>query len=297
MFTGLGPPEHGVRVNGKHKLGASLDTLAELLANHGYRTGAFVAAFVLNRKFGLDQGFHTYDDDLTKAHEQEVPEPLSVYRPGDVVVDDALAWLTEVTEERSGGDAAKGDTHPQPFFAWVHLYDPHYPYHPHAELADTAFADDASYDGEVAFMDRQVARLLDFLEKRRLKEHTLVIAVGDHGEGLEDHGEIEHGYLLNEEVLRVPLIVSLPGTLRVGERIDSMVTLAYLFPTVMDLMGIATPARGRGRSLAPALRGEPIPSTPSYAETDLPYDFWLEPTTERDDPAMEVRSDAAPGTL
>ena len=266
MFTGLDPPEHGVRVNGKHKLGASLDTLAELLANLGYRTGAFVAAFVLNRKFGLDQGFQTYDDDLTKAHEQEVPEPLSVYRPGDVVVDGALAWLTQVTQERSTADNADRGAQPQPFFAWVHLYDPHYPYHPHAELADTAFADDASYDAEVAFMDRQVARLLDFLEKRRLTEQTMVLAAGDHGEGLEDHGEIEHGYLLNEEVLRVPLIVSLPGTLRAGERIGSMVTLVDLFPTVMDLLGIATPARGRGRSFAPALRDKAELAAHHYRE-------------------------------
>src|SRR5439155_21423698 len=159
---------------------------------------------------------------------------------GEQVVDAALAWL-----EKAAGA-------PGPFFCWVHLYDPHYPHYSHAELAGTPFEGKASYDAEVAFMDRQVARLTAFLEARRLTPRTLVIAVADHGEGLGDHGEMEHGYLLNEEVLRVPLIVTLPGIVRGGARVETMVSLVDVAPTVLDLLGISTQARFPGRSLRPA---------------------------------------------
>src|SRR5207247_4868114 len=230
-------------------------------ADHGYQTGAFVAAFVLNSRFGLNRGFQTYDDDLAGAWRQAVPEPLSVYRPGDRVTDAALDWL----------DRAVATTGARPFFAWVHLYDPHYPYHVHAELAGTPFEGAASYDAEGAFMDRQVGRLTGFLAQRHLAETTLVIAVGDHGEGLGDHGEPEHGYLLNEEVLRVPLLVSLPGVVREGLRVSAVVSLVDLVPTILDVLEIPHEPRGRGRSLRAGLRGEGLPSLPSYAETDLPY--------------------------
>jgi arylsulfatase A-like enzyme/Flp pilus assembly protein TadD len=259
IMTGLEPPEHGLHVNGRSVLAPGIPTLAELLAANGYRTGAFVAAFVLNHRFGLDRGFGTYDDDLAGAREQTVEEHLSVYRPGDRVVDAALAWLD---------GAANAGT---PFFAWVHLYDPHYPNYPNDALAGTPFAGVASYDAEVAFMDRQVGRLLEFLDRRGLRDDTLVIALADHGEGLGDHGEQEHGYLLNEEVLRVPFIVSLPGTVRAGHRVGSIVSSVDVLPTVLDLARVAHPSAGRGRSLRAALAGEPIPSVPSYAETDLPF--------------------------
>ena len=167
MLTGLDPPEHGARVNGEHRLGEGIPTLAELLRERGYRTGAFVAAFVLDSKFGLDRGFETYDDDLTGAHEQEVPEALSRYRPGHLVTDAALGWLRGVTDEEAGARE-------RPFFAWVHLYDPHYAYHPHPELEGTAFEEQRTYDAEIAFVDQQVARLLSFLEERQLTNQTLV---------------------------------------------------------------------------------------------------------------------------
>jgi arylsulfatase A-like enzyme/tetratricopeptide (TPR) repeat protein len=265
IFTGLEPPEHGVRVNGKHKLGAAPRTMAEILAARGYRTAAFVAAFVLDRKFGLGRGFETFDDDLAGAQSQEVPEPLSVYRPGNRVVDAAVEWLEEATQPVSG------DARPQPFFCWVHLYDAHYPYHPHPELADVGLGGEKSYAAELAFVDRQVGRLLGFLEGRGLAAETLIVAVADHGEGLEDHGEVEHGYLLNEEVLRVPLIMAWPGRIPEGMRVAPVVSLADLLPTVLELAGIPSPVNTRGRSLVPALRGEEMDSIPSYAETDLPF--------------------------
>lgn len=275
IFTGLEPPEHGVRVNGRDRLGAMVPTLAEILVANGYSTAAFVAAFVLNSKFGLDRGFQTYDEDLAGAEEQEVHEPLSVYRPGNVVTDAALAWLEQAIVEGSPAGGGRPDARPPPFFCWVHLFDPHYPYHAHAGLAGTPFEGIASYDGEVAFMDRQVARLTAFLQQRNLVDRTLVIAVADHGEGLGDHGEVEHGYLLNDEVLRVPLIVSLPGVVRPGARITAVVSLVDLLPTVLDLLGLAAEIRGAGRSFTPALTGAAgIASLPSYAETELPYSVY-----------------------
>lgn len=263
ILTGLQPPEHGLHANGKNQLAPGIPTLAEILSQHGYQTAAFVAAFVLDAKFGLNRGFQAYDDDLSHADKQDVPEPLSVARSGSEVVDAALTWLGKHSTPPAG-------TSP-PLFVWVHLYDPHFPYSVHSVLAGTKFENTASYDGDVAFMDTQVARLTAFLDEHHLRSNTLVIAVADHGEGLDEHGEVEHGYLLNEEVLHIPLIVSLPGAVREGQRVAALVSSVDLFPTVLDVLGIRTEAPTHGRSLVAALRGESIDSQPSYAETDLPY--------------------------
>jgi len=264
ILTGREPDEHGLHVNGKRSLASSIPTLAGTLAAHGYQTAAFVAAFVLNARFGLNRGFETYDDDLAGAVAQEVPEPMSVYRPGDRVVDRALAWLGRAT----AGSARR------PFFCWVHLYDPHHPYTVHPELAGTPFEQTTSYDAQVAFMDRQVGRLLAFLQAQHQLEGTLVVAVGDHGEGLGEHGEEEHGYLLNEEALHVPLLVALAGVVRAGARVHALVSLTDVYPTVLDLLGIDPEPSGSGRSLRQALGGEPVSSRPIHAQTDLPYDLF-----------------------
>jgi arylsulfatase A-like enzyme len=260
LLTGLEPPEHGLRTNGRGRLDPGVETLATRLAARGYRTGAFVSAFVLDARFGLDRGFATYDDALAGAPTQAVPEPLSVARPGDRVTDAALDWLTRAT----------AGPEPSPFFCWVHLYDPHYPWTVHPELAGTRYEGVASYDADVAFMDRQVGRLVAFLDGHGLREQTLVVAVADHGEGLGDHGEVEHGYLLNDEVLRVPLVVSQPGCVREGRHVSAVVSTVDVLPSVLDLLGLPAEGGVHGRSLGPALRGEPIASVPSYAETDLP---------------------------
>src|SRR5690242_20508588 len=274
LLTGREPPEHGVRVNGRQRLPDGVATVAEALRGRGYRTGAFVAAYVLARRFGLDRGFETYDDDLSAARTQTVHEPLSVYRPGDVVAGAALAWLESVMRD------------PAPFFVWVHFYDPHYPHYANASLAGTRFAGVASYDAEVAFMDQQVGRVLEFLERSGRARDTVVIAVGDHGEGLGEHGDQEHGYLLNEEVLHVPLVLRWPGETRAGTSSDVVVTSADVAPTILDAAGIAPPALLRGRSLRSVTKGEPVRPVSAYAETDLPlWTFGWSPlrslTTER----------------
>jgi arylsulfatase A-like enzyme/Flp pilus assembly protein TadD len=267
LFTGLQPVEHGLRTNGKHRLGDEIPTLAARLADRGYRTGAFVAAFVLNRKFGLDRGFATYDDSLKGAYDQEIPEQLSRYRSGSIVVDRALAWLqkTAAVESRESARA-------EPFFVWVHLYDAHIPYHAHDELAGTPLAGQKSYDAEVAFADLQLGRLLAFLDEKNLRQHTLVVVAADHGEGLNDHGDVEHGHLLNEEILHVPLVVALPGRVDAGRRADAIVSLRDIGPTVLELTSGADAALGGGRSLVAALTGGALSSQPSYAETEFPFE-------------------------
>jgi len=252
LFTGLEPPEHGVRVNGVHRLDGDVAVLAETLRRHGYRTAAFIAAFVLDDRFGLARGFDVYDDDLGDAR-RDSPDPLAAHRSGARVTDAALAWLD---------DAIRA----QPFFCWVHLYDTHYPYG-----AATGTDPAASYDAAVAVADRQLGRLVAFLAEQRLRERTLVVVVGDHGEGLRQHGELEHGFQLHQEVLRVPLVMALPGRVQANHRADAIVSLADVPRTILDVLGLPADVLGRGRSLGPALRGQTLPPVPSYAETELPW--------------------------
>ncbi|MFT5284741.1 MAG: arylsulfatase A-like enzyme, partial [Planctomycetota bacterium] len=254
MMTGLLPPEHGARVNGVHKLDDEIMTLAERLSANGYRTGGFVAAFVLNAQFGLAQGFDFYDDDLSDAYEQDVENGLAKYRPGNQVVDSALEWLKQ-------GDGAK------PFFAWVHMYDAHYPWHSHG--AGDENDDRANYDAEITFVDQQYGRLADWLYASGEQDNTVVVVVADHGEGLGDHHEIEHAYLLNEEVLHVPLIFAGPGS-KAGHRVNALVSLEDLQPTMLELLQVPVEPM-HGRSLVTALSGQAIESGESYAETDLPW--------------------------
>jgi Flp pilus assembly protein TadD len=128
-----------------------------------------------------------------------------------------------------------------------------------------------SYDAAVAATDRQLARLLDFLHSQGLRERTLVVVVGDHGEGLRDHGELEHGFQLHQEVLHVPLVISLPGRATAGHRADGIVSLADVPRSILEVLGLPADRLGSGRSLLPALRGETLASVPSYAETELPW--------------------------
>jgi len=252
LLTGLEPPEHGVRVNGLHRLDGEVAVLAETLRRHGYRTAAFIAAFVLDERFGLARGFEVYDDDLGDAR-RDAPDPLAAHRSGARVADAALAWLAEAVRE-------------QPFFCWVHLYDTHYPYGASTD-ADPA----AVYDAAVAVADRQLARLVGFLDERRLRDRTLVVVAGDHGEGLREHGELEHGFQLHQEVLRVPLVMSLPGRVQAGHRADAIVSLADVPRSILDVLGLPAAALGGGRSLGPALRGDAMAPVASYAETELPW--------------------------
>ncbi len=236
IMTGMYPTFHGVRVNGNTALGDDQTTLAEVLSARGYATGAFIAAFVLDGRWGLKQGFDHYDDtfDLKKYKHLDLGE---VQRPGNEVVDAALTWLD--------GEKTK------PFFAWVHLYDPHVPYAPPEPYASTygRRGPYGLYDGEIAFMDEQIGRLTDWLARNGLDKSTVVVFVGDHGEALGNHGEGTHGYFIYDCTMHVPLLVATPFDSLRGKRVAAQVRTADVFPTILDLAGAAPPAKVQGRSL------------------------------------------------
>jgi arylsulfatase A-like enzyme/Tfp pilus assembly protein PilF len=245
IMTGTLPPENGVRVNGVAL--ATRPTLAEAFHNAGYRTGAFVGAYVLDRRFGLSAGFDTYDDRVQR--DPSGAARLDAERRGDIVADAALRWL----------ESGRG----KPFFAWVHLYDPHAPYNPPQAFLATAGGN--PYDGEVAFADAQVARLLDWLRTSGQAERTIVAITGDHGEGLGDHGELTHGMLAYDSTLRVPLVIALPPVLSLSPGAttsDTNASLADLAGTLLHAAGVPVPAGMREGPLGG--------SREAYAETAYP---------------------------
>jgi arylsulfatase A-like enzyme/Flp pilus assembly protein TadD len=262
LMTGLWPPRHGLRDNGQGALPSAVPTLAQALSLGGRRSAAFVGAFVLDRRFGLDRGFASYDDEIPKGPGARTG--IDAERPGRVVVDRALAWL-----EASG---------PSPFFLWVHLYDPHAPYDPPAPFRERFPG--RPYDGEVAAADAEVGRLLEALERRGLASSTVVAVAADHGEALGDHGEPTHGLLLYEPTLRVPMIVRAPGVAP-GTRVGAPVSLVDLGPTVAGLAGTAWPAGESprdGRDLSRELRaGREPEGADLYAETEYPRVFGWSP--------------------
>lgn len=256
IMTGTYPPYHGVRINGNTGLADVQVTMAERLRGRGYRTGAFVGAFVLDGRWGLNQGFDHYDDEFDVPPGERL-DLAGVQRPASVVVDAATKWLDE------SDDAGK------PFFAWVHLYDPHTPYEPPEPYRSKFASSDpmSLYDGEIAFVDAQVGRLLDWLSGRGLDRNTIVVVVGDHGEGLGSHGESEHGYYIYDYAVRVPLLVRLPGKTSAGRRIAEQVRTIDIFPTLLEFLGDATPDAVQGDSFVPLIDGR-HESAPRYAYSE-----------------------------
>jgi arylsulfatase A-like enzyme/tetratricopeptide (TPR) repeat protein len=240
ILTGMYPTHHGVRVNGQTALSPEQTTLAEVLAAKGYHTAAFLGAFVLDGRWGLNQGFALYDDrfDLEKHKHLDLG---SVQRRADQVVDAALAWLA--AEPRA------------PFLAWIHLYDPHTPYEPpepfRSQFAPRGLA--GLYDGELAFADQQVGRVVSWLQARGLDRQTVVVLIGDHGEGLGSHGEGTHGYYVYDYAQHVPFVIAAPFAALHGVRVDAQVSAVDVFPTVLALAGIDLPREVHGRSLLPAM--------------------------------------------
>jgi arylsulfatase A-like enzyme/Flp pilus assembly protein TadD len=238
MFTGRFPPEHGVRDNGGFFLDDAQVTLAEMLKGQGFATGGFVAAFVLDRKWGIGQGFDTYVDDfdLTKMRGRAMG---SIQRPAPEVLDKALPWIDSVKNRR--------------FFAWIHFYDPHTPYTP-PEPFETEY-EGHPYRGEIAFTDSQVGRVVEHLRSRGLLDSTVLMLLGDHGEGLGDHGETAHGFFIYESSTRVPFIVRAPFSLTRERRVADPVRIVDLTPTALDLLGVPVPAGLSGASLTPLMTG------------------------------------------
>ena len=255
ILTGLYPPETGMHLNGRGRLDSKLPNLAYSLQQAGYRTGAFLASVVLYAKHGLNHGFDIYDDDMAGGVQHGHEEHLM--RNADLVVDRALEWL-------------RGEPDGQ-FFCWVHLFDPHAPYQGHAEVFGDQFRD-LPYDGDIAFADLHIGRLVDDLKARGLYDRTLIVVVGDHGEGLGEHLEEEHGFMLYNSTLHVPLIVSCPTLCRAGHRVATPVSQVDLLPTVLESLRIDAPVGVSGISLHAALAGSPLLPRTTYSETESVYD-------------------------
>ena len=254
LFTGTYPVFHGVRDNGNYVVPAELTTMAELLNGAGYRTGAFVGAFVLSSRWGLDQGFDTYTEPKG-GYDPALVSFAQIQRRADAVVDDAIAWLQRESEK--------------PFFAWVHLYDPHLPYDPPPPFAGE-YPDDP-YLGEVAYADTELGRLHGFLKSSGLDSRTLIVFAGDHGEGLGDHGEHDHGLLLYQTTSRAPLIILHPESPSSGVRRHEVVSLVDILPTLADAVGLPLPKSVQGQSLWPLIGGDGVfDERPVYAETHYP---------------------------
>lgn len=226
IMTGLDPPEHGVRHNGTFRLAEHHRTLAETLHERGWATAAFVGAFVLDRRYGLAQGFEHYDDTVRA---DPAPGAMGRYneRPADEVVDAAIVWLERHLARADG----------RPFMVWLHLFDPHAPYEPPGEFG--SLFPDSPYDGEIAFVDAQIGRLIGSLRESGVADDTLVVFTADHGEGLGEHDELTHADLIYDTTVRVPLVFSnrrlFPEEVVVRDRLAGSVDI---FPTVLGLLGL-----------------------------------------------------------
>lgn len=250
LFTGRLPFEHGIRDNFSKPLDANTPTLASILKQRGYATGGFIGAYPVSRDSGLQRGFDVFDDPFAAASSVATRRDRSERR-GAEVVDRALEWL--------------GASRSAPFFAWVHLFDPHAPYEPPPPFAQR-FAKDL-YAGEVAYADSQVQRLLDWIERQGPRETTLVVVLSDHGEGLGDHGENEHGFFIYDTTLRVPLVLRWPGRLPAGLRVRGQFRGVDLLPTLLELLGVP-PTPTSGLSRAAVLRpGGSLPANEAYVES------------------------------
>ena len=265
MFTGHLPFEHKVRDNLGFILARDTPTLAGMFRSAGYRTGGFVSAYVLRSETGVGQGFEVYDATFPPMAADR--SAAQVQRPGTQTLAAAESWLGSLTSDR--------------FFLFLHLYEPHKPYRP-----PERFSNLPPYDGEVAFSDEIVGTFFDSLKKRGWYDNATIVVLADHGEGLGDHIEEEHGLFLYDEVIRVPWIVRLPGAQSAGRRVKDPVQHIDLLPTLSALAGLTPPRGLRGRDLSDTLLGRGAPAPQGiYAEALYPrYHFgWSELLSLTDD--------------
>jgi len=266
LFTGRYPPSHGVRNNGTYVLGEEAVSLTEILRDGGFQTAAILGSLVLDSHYGLDQGFELYDDEMPAA---ERSGTVYVERQAGEVADRALAWLQARDEER--------------WFLWLHFFDPHWEYR-----APEPYGSDYSatpYDGEIAYADAQLGRVLELLAQRGWLDDTLVVLTSDHGESLDEHGESTHGLFVYDATLHIPLLMRHPGRLDEGRTVGSLASLVDVAPTILDVLGLpVSDLPAAGRSLLPVLEGEAGESPAVYLESwvaRLDYG-WSELTGIRD---------------
>lgn len=276
MLTGELPFEHGVRDNIGFTLKNPQRTLQQMLREAGYATGGFVSAYVLRKQVGFDQGFDHFDDELPPASPDK---PLGqMQRPGADTLAATTKWLDARTSPK--------------FFLFFHIYEPHRPYAPppHIKAGNP-------YDGEVEYSDEIVGRLLDHLRSKNLYDNATIVLLSDHGEGLGDHGEDDHGIFVYRATTHVPLIVKLPGSSNGGKRVAAPVQHVDLVPTIEELLSLpglkARPTTPGGRSLVPALASSgPLAPASIYSESLSPrYHFgWSELYALSDDRYRFIRA-------
>jgi arylsulfatase A-like enzyme/Tfp pilus assembly protein PilF len=253
IFTGLFPPAHGVRDNGAYALGENAVTLAERLRDAGYTTHAFVSALVLNRRYNLNQGFETYDDDLWA---EDDPKLFMIReRQAPKTAGRFLEWFDGWNRTRT-----------KPFFTWIHFFDPHQPNRP--SPADAALAV-SPYDAEIAGVDRQIGRIVDTLRRAGQLDNTLLIVTADHGESLGEHGEQTHAIFVYDATVRVPLLIHYRPAFAPSVY-GGPVRSVDVVPTVLGILGLPGGEATDGHDLGAALRGkEPAPDLPQYSESLL----------------------------
>lgn len=251
ILTGTLPFHHGIWSNGPYRLEPKSVTLAESFKAAGYKTGAVISSHVLTRSFGFTQGFDYFDDSLQDLSGAD-PEKVA-----SQVVKIADRWIGQEIQP--------------PFFLWLHFYDPHFPWTP-PEPFHSHFAN-SLYDGEIAYMDDAIGKILNKLKTLGWMNDTLIVAVGDHGEGLGDHQEPTHGYLIYDSTMRVPLIMSGPGVPK-NKVVDSQVSLTDLDPTIAEACGIKNDTKPDGKSFWKYLSSGTIPPSPALLENrTIHYQF------------------------
>ena len=263
IMTGTYPAFHGVRDNVGYKLSKSKTTVAVILKAQGYQTAAFVGAYVLNSKFGLNQGFDDYDDKIEgSSNFGPVVNLNQVERRAGEVVARAKGWLNAHSQS--------------PFFMWIHLYDPHDPYDPPSPFKEQYKA--KPYDGEIAYTDRELGRFLDLLKERHLYENTVVVLAGDHGESFGEHKEWTHGYFIYDPTILVPLIIKPLQKDIAGRVVTEQVSLVDVTPTIMQLLNLPRSIELQGRGMWGLMLGKQRDwPRLAYCETFYPAQFGWSP--------------------
>ena len=251
ILTGTLPVYHQVRNNGSYYLAPEFQTLAEALKKNGLKTSAFVSSFTVDSRFGLDQGFDVYDDLLSP---DQTFKALNSERRADAVYASFSRWVDENKEDQ--------------FFSWIHFFDPHIPYDPPSHYREEFLGN--PYDGEIAFMDFYIGKIVEKLRKYDLLEKTLIVLAGDHGEAFGEKQEEGHGVFIYESTMKVPLIFYAENNLPPGKRIEARVRLIDLMPSVLDMLNIPVPTDIQGLSLLPYIEGKKKQDLSSYIESFYP---------------------------
>mgnify|MGYP002362831729 FL=1 len=255
ILLGMTPLHHGIHDNGLFKVPEGMPNLAAYLKNLGYRTAAFIGAFPLDARFGLNSGFEVYDQSYPVESSLEF---IYSERKAEMVINNAINWLKSQSGNQNNN---------QPWFIWIHCFDPHQPYEPPEPFA-SQFNNDL-YSGEVAYIDLSLGQLFDYLKKTNQWNSTIKIFTGDHGQSLGEHGESTHGYFAYNSTLWVPLIISSPGFK--PRRVNDNVCHLDIFPTVCELLGNSPPAYLQGQSLVKAMKGRKLSSRKIYFESLYAY--------------------------